>query len=161
MEESVRQRRFGSVVRVTVNTDLPAHIRQILIDNLELDNNDIYKLDGPLGLSDLMELYSIDRHDLKDAPFKPPTPYLLRTDNEDSSFFNAIRREDILLHHPYDSFTPVVDFLRAAARDPDVLAIKQTLYRVGRNSPVVQALLEAVEGAQAGGRAGGAKGAFR
>ena len=145
MEQSVRQRRFGAVVRVTVNPDLPDHIRNILIDNLELDTHDIYKLDGPLGLSDLMQLYSIDRYDLKDTPFKPPIPYLLRNENNDGSIFNAIRREDILLHHPYDSFTPVVDFLRAAARDPDVLAIKQTLYRVGRNPPVVQALLEAVE----------------
>lgn len=145
MEQSVRQRRFGSVVRVTVNTNLPEHIRKILLDNLELDNNDIYKLDGPLGLSNLIQLYNVDRYDLKDPPFKPPIPYVLRTEHNDGSVFNSIRREDILLHHPYDSFTPVVDFLKAAARDPDVLAIKQTLYRVGKNPPVVQALLEAVE----------------
>ena len=145
MEQSVRQRRFGSVVRVTVNTNLPEHIRKILLDNLELDNNDIYKLDGPLGLSNLIQLYNVDRYDLKDPPFKSPIPYVLRTEHNDGSVFNSIRREDILLHHPYDSFTPVVDFLKAAARDPDVLAIKQTLYRVGKNPPVVQALLEAVE----------------
>lgn len=145
MEQSVRQRRFGSVVRVTVNTNLPEHIRKILLDNLELDNNDIYKLDGPLGLSNLIQLYNVDRYDLKDPPFKPPIPYVLRSEHNDGSVFNSIRREDILLHHPYDSFTPVVDFLKAAARDPDVLAIKQTLYRVGKNPPVVQALLEAVE----------------
>ncbi len=145
MEESVRQRRFGSVVRVTVNPNLPDHIRNILIDNLELDRNDIYTLDGPLGLSGLMQLYGIDRHDLKETPFKPPVPLVLRTEPGDGSLFGVIRREDILLHHPYDSFTPVVDFLRSAARDPDVLAIKQTLYRLGRNPPVVQALLEAVE----------------
>lgn len=145
MEQSVRQRRFGTVVRVTVNPDMPNPIRQILIDNLEMDRNDMYTLDGPLGLSNLMQLHNIDRYDLKDPVFVPPTPHNLRVNPSDGSIFAAIRREDILLHHPYDSFTPVVDFLRAAARDPDVLAIKQTLYRVGRNPPVVEALLEAVE----------------
>ncbi|MGW8251783.1 MAG: polyphosphate kinase 1, partial [Anaerolineales bacterium] len=145
MEESVRQRRFGSVVRVTINTDMPEHVRKILIDNLEMDRNDIYTLDGYLGLSNLMQLHNIDRYELKDPLYMPPTPNNLRVETTDGSVFNAIRREDILLHHPYESFTPVVDFLRAAARDPDVLAIKQTLYRVGRNPPVVHTLLEAVE----------------
>jgi polyphosphate kinase len=145
MEQSVRQRRFGSVVRVTVNTDMPSHIRQILIDNLEMDRNDVYGMDGPLGLSGLMQLHNIDRYDLQDPVFVPPVPHVLQVNKYDGSIFAAIRREDILLHHPYDSFTPVVDFLRAAARDPDVLAIKQTLYRVGRNPPVVEALLEAIE----------------
>jgi polyphosphate kinase len=145
MEESVRQRRFGSVVRVTINTDMPEHIRKILIDNLEMDRNDIYTLEGYLGLSNLMQLHAIDRYELKDPLAIPPTPYNLRVETTDGSIFHAIRREDILLHHPYESFTPVVDFLRSAARDPDVLAIKQTLYRVGRNPPVVHALLEAVE----------------
>ncbi len=145
MEESVRQRRFGSVVRVTVNASMPAHVREILTENLEVDPHDIYTLPGMLGMSGLMQLHSIDRHDLKDPPFVPAIPAALRSDSYDGNLFAAIRREDILLHHPYESFTPVVDFLRAAARDPDVLAIKQTLYRVGRNPPVVQALLEAVE----------------
>jgi polyphosphate kinase len=145
MEQSVRQRRFGSVVRVTVNSDMPNHIRQILVDNLEMDRNDVYSLDGPLGLSGLMQLHNIDRYDLKDPVFAPPIPHTLQVNIYDGGIFSAIRREDILLHHPYDSFSPVVDFLRAAARDPDVLAIKQTLYRVGRNPPVVEALLEAVE----------------
>jgi polyphosphate kinase len=145
MEQNVRRRRFGSVVRVTVNDAMPSHIREILIENLELDRNDIYTVDGPLGFSSLMQFYNlIDRHELKDPPFKPAVPAILSY-SRDSNLFNLIRREDILLHHPYDSFTPVVDFLRSAARDPDVLAIKQTLYRVGRNPPVVQALLEAVE----------------
>lgn len=145
MEESVRKRRFGSVVRVTVNEDMPTHIREILVENLELDRNDIYPQNGPLGLSDLMQLHSIDRYDLKDPSYKPVVPNVLKTDLPDGNIFNAIRRGDILLHHPYDSFLPVVDFLRTAARDPDVLAIKQTLYRVGKNPPVVTALLEAVE----------------
>ena len=142
MEQSVRRRRFGSVVQVLVNKAMPADVRHILSENLEVERRDIYTIDGPLGLSDLMSLAQIERHDLKEPPFLPATPSILNTDH-DHDIFAAIRRGDTLLHHPYDSFTPVVEFLQAAARDPDVLAIKQTLYRVGRNSPVVEALLEA------------------
>ncbi len=143
MEQSVRQRRFGSVVRVTVNDAMPSHVRDILVENLEVDRRDIYTLDGPLGLSDLMSLYRIERHDLKDPTLRQSIPARLRSETADANIFNLIRHEDVLLHHPYDTFLPVVDFLRKASRDPDVLAIKQTLYRVGRNSPVVKALLEA------------------
>lgn len=145
MELSVRQRRFGNVVRVTVEEGMPTRIREILSENLEMDRRDIYTVDAPLGLGDLMSLHSLDRYDLKDPPFKPALPLPLRSETQDGNLLAAIRREDILLHHPYNSFKPVVEFLRMAARDPDVLAIKQTLYRVGRNSPVVQALLEARE----------------
>jgi polyphosphate kinase len=145
MEENVRQRRFGSAVRVTVNDDMPAHIRSILMENLELERNDIYPLVGPLGMSHMIQIYNIDRYDLKETPFKPTLPAALDGDNIDTNIFTIIRREDVLFHHPYDSFLPVVEFLRLAARDPDVLAIKQTLYRVGRKPPVVEALLEAVE----------------
>jgi polyphosphate kinase len=145
MEQSVRQRRFGSVVRVTVNDAMPTYIRDILIENLELDRNDIYTFDGPLGLSGLMQLYQIDRHDLKDLPFKPVILPVFNKIAPDGNIFSLMRSQNILIHHPYDSFLPVVDFLLTAARDPDVLAIKQTLYRVGRNPPVVTALLEAVE----------------
>lgn len=145
MEQSVRQRRFGSVVRVTVNDAMPTYIRDILIENLELDRNDIYTFDGPLGLSALMQLYQIDRYDLKEPPFKPVILPVFNKITPDGNIFNLMRNENILIHHPYDSFLPVVDFLLTAARDPDVLAIKQTLYRVGRNPPVVTALLEAVE----------------
>ncbi len=143
MEQSVRQRRFGSVVRVTVNSSMPSRIRDILSENLEIDRRDIYSMDGLLGLSDIKELYSLDRYDLKDPPLKQYIPTVLRGETYDGNIFNIIRREDILFHHPYVSFLPVVDFLNQAARDPDVMAIKQTLYRVGRNSPVVKALLEA------------------
>jgi polyphosphate kinase len=145
MEQSVRQRRFGSVVRVTVNDAMPTYIRDILIENLELDRNDIYTFDGPLGLSGLMQLFHIDRHDLKDPAFKPVLLPVFNKIAPDGNIFSLMRKENILIHHPYDSFLPVVDFLLTAARDPDVLAIKQTLYRVGRNPPVVTALLEAVE----------------
>jgi polyphosphate kinase len=142
MEESVRRRRFGSVVQLAVNKSTPVDIRDILRENLEVERRDIYTIDGPLGLSDLMGLTPIDRYDLKDPPFVPATPAILNHDH-DQDMFVAIRHDDIILHHPYDSFAPVVAFLQSAARDPDVLAIKQTLYRVGRNSPVVEALLEA------------------
>ncbi len=145
IEQSVRQRRFGQAVRVTVTDSMPTHVRNILIENLELDRNDIYTLDTPLGLSSLRSLYSVDRHDLKDPPFLPAVPPPLDARLAEGDIFAAIRRQDILLHHPYDSFTPVVSFLKTAANDPDVLAIKQTLYRVGPNSPIVQVLLEAVQ----------------
>jgi polyphosphate kinase len=92
-----------------------------------------------------MQLYSIDRHELKETPFIPAMPTAFDLEHYDGNIFAAIRKEDIMVHHPYESFIPVVDFLRAAARDPNVLAIKQTLYRVGGNPPVVQALLDAVE----------------
>ena len=143
IEQSVRQRRFGSVVRISINDSMSIRIREILMENLAIDRNEIYALDGPMGYSDLWSLYSIDRHDLKDQPFKPFTPRILRDDDE--NIFSAIRDRDILLHHPYDSFEPVINFLKTAANDPDVLAIKQTLYRVGNKPPVVDALLEAAE----------------
>ena len=144
MEQTVRQRRFGSVVLILINDTMSLRIREILMENLEIDRNDIYTIDGPMGYSDLMSLHSIDRYDLKDQPFKPSIPRILRT-NDDGNIFTAIRAGDILLHHPYDSFTPVIQFLSTAANDPDVLAIKQTLYRVGNKPPVVDSLLEAAE----------------
>jgi polyphosphate kinase len=145
IDQAIRQRRFGSVVRMAVNPSMPTRIRDILAANMELDRRDIYALDSPLGISALMSMRQIDRHDLKDSPYKPAKPRRLRNEPDDGDIFSAIRRQDILIHHPYDSFRPVVDFLNQAARDPDVLAIKQTLYRVGSNSPVVNALLEARE----------------
>jgi polyphosphate kinase len=145
MEQSVRQRRFGDVVRLSVNTNMPDRIQDLLIENLEVDPNDVYVFDGPLGLSDLEALIAVDRYDLKDAPFIPALAKPLRTETFDGNIFKAIRDSDILLHHPYNSFDPVIEFLKLAARDPNVLAIKQTLYRVGRNSPVVRTLLEAQE----------------
>jgi polyphosphate kinase len=144
VERSLSRRRFGSAVALFLNPApaMPDHLRVLLTENLELDESDIYSIDGPLGLSDLFELYKLDRPDLKDAPFVPRIPPALRNEPD---IFRAIQQGDILLHHPFDSFAPVVDFIRAAARDPNVLAIKQTLYRVGRDSPIVGALLEAAE----------------
>ena len=146
IEQSIRQRRFGSVVRLALNPGMPERLRDILVQNLEMDPKDVYVLEGPLGFSDLMGLYqTVDRYDLKDKPFKPYIVPSLKNSMDENDIFSAIRQGDFLLHHPYDSFLPVVDFLKTAARDPDVMAIKQTLYRVGKNPPVVQALLEAVE----------------
>jgi polyphosphate kinase len=144
MEQTVRQRRFGSVVSITINESMSARIRDILMENLEIDRNEIYTIEGPMGYSDLMSLYNIDRYELKMPQFKPSIPRSLRN-IDDGSIFTAIREGDILLHHPYDSFGPVIQFLKIAANDPDVLAIKMTLYRVGNRPPAVDALLEAAE----------------
>ncbi len=143
MIEVVGQRHFGSAVRLEVDTRMPDKIRDILMSNLEIKPYQVYASDAPLGLADLMELAALDRPDLKDSPFLPVIPAALATGEE--SIFSVLRKHNILLYHPYDSFNPVVDFIRAAAQDPDVLAIKQTLYRVGRNSPIVEALMEARE----------------
>jgi polyphosphate kinase len=145
MEQTVRQRRFGSVVLITINESMPSRIREILIENLTIDRNEIYIIEGPMGYSDLWSVYGIDRFDLKEHPFKPAIPKDLQSDEDEGNIFNVIRERDILLHHPYDSFSPVVKFLKSAANDPDVLAIKQTLYRIGNKPPVVDALLEAAE----------------
>jgi polyphosphate kinase len=141
MQESVRGRRFGTVVRLSIVPETPSDLKNLLIQNLEMDANDVYILENPLGLSSLINLHSIDRYDLKDPHFIPAVP--ARLDTTDGTIFAAIRRGNSFLHHPYDSFSPVEEFIRSAARDPNVLAIKQTLYRVERDSPVVQALLEA------------------
>jgi polyphosphate kinase len=141
VEHGVRERRFGSVVRLVVTPTMPEPVRDLLVHNLELDPRDVHVVEGPLSLSSVAMLASLDRSDLKFPSVVPAMPARLAPGDED--LFSAIRRHDVLLHHPFESFMPVVEFLRTAARDPDVLAIKVTLYRVGRNSPVVEALLEA------------------
>jgi polyphosphate kinase len=140
IEEELERRLFGFVVQLTVEPSMPQAIRDWLSDRLSVDPDDIYEHPRSQGLSDLMELYEVDRPDLKDAPFTPRYPSELR---EADTMFDALRHRDVLLYHPYDSFMPVVDFVRNAAVDSQVLAIKQTLYRVGSHSPIVDALLEA------------------
>src|SRR5216683_69865 len=142
IEQGLRERRFGSVVDLAVNPSMPPRIRSLLFDKLEITPDDLTVIDGPLGMGDVMELREVDRPDLKDPPFTPRTPREFYKGND---LFAAIRQRDLLVHHPYDTFDSVVEFIRAAAHDPDVLAIKQTLYRVGTNAPVVNTLLEAVE----------------
>ncbi|MGD1993985.1 MAG: polyphosphate kinase 1, partial [Anaerolineae bacterium] len=142
IQESVRKRQFGSAVRLEVDDKMTEEIREVLTENLGLAPYQVYTREGPLGLASLMELNKINRPDLKDPPFHPAVPPQLETDGD---IFSAIKNQDMLLYHPYDSFTPVVDLLRHAAEDPNVLAIKQTLYRVGPNSPVVATLKKARE----------------
>lgn len=144
MEEGVRQRKFGSVVRLEVNRQMPRSILNILMQNLEVDSSEVFRGNGLLGMSRVEAIAAMDRPELKYRPFTPAHPPEFRSP-VDEDLFTVIRRRDVLLHHPFQSFQPVVDFLRKAAHDPDVLAIKVVLYRVGRNSPVVEALLDAVE----------------
>lgn len=142
IEASVRRRRFGHVVRVTVTPEMPERIRHILRQNLEITEDELVVLSPPLGFSDLMCLYDVDRPDLKYPPFVPAVPETL-VPTAKENIFALIRRQDVLLHRPFESFDPVVSLINTAANDPKVLAIKMTLYRVGRNSPIVEALLEA------------------
>jgi polyphosphate kinase len=144
VEEAMLQRRFLNVVRLQVSTSMPDHIVKILTTNLEIGEQEVYDIEEPVGLGRLSQLYGIDRPDLKDREFIAAIPKRLGSDS-DEDVFALLSREELLLHHPFDSFQPVVDFLRHAAKDPLVLAIKMTLYRVGRDSPIVAALLEAVE----------------
>ena len=144
VEEAVWQRRFRAVVRLQVSRSIPSAMLDTLVENLEIDRRDVYNVDGPVDLSRLRAIASLDRPELKDPPFLPHVPSGLHPKG-DEDIFSLLRREDILLHHPYESFQPVIEFLRRAAVDPDVLAIKMTLYRVGRNSPIVEALLNAIE----------------
>lgn len=146
MQQNIRKRKFGSVVQVALHPSMPEGIRSLLVDNLEVTQNDVYILNHPLGLGNLWQLYSsVERHELKYPLYKPNIPKPLRFMAAPEDIFDAIRLGNIFLHHPYDSFSPVIDFINAAARDPNVLAIKQTVYRVGSNAPVVEALLEAAE----------------
>ncbi len=141
IERFVRRRRFGSVIRVTTSVTMPEHIRGILKETLELEDHDLYAVESPLG-----------RGASGRRPDRLPRPRVSAARAVSAvgsrrrgrvKIFAAIRQRDILLHHPYDSFDPVVQFVTAAAADPDVMAIKTTLYRVGRNAPVVDALMEA------------------
>lgn len=145
IEEGVRQRRFGDTVGMMLHPSMPARVRDLLVENLKLTTVDTYEVEGPLNLSALMSLMRIDRPDLKDEPFIPHVPMIMRNAQSSNELFAAIRQQDILLHHPFDSFQPLVALIEAAATDPDVLAIKQTLYRVGPNSPIVSALMRARE----------------
>ena len=142
IEESVRKRHFGSAVRLEIDGTMPNNVRDILVNNLGLAPYQVYAVDGPIGLADVMELTNVNRPDLKDKPFQPAVPPPLSTEE---SIFSVMRRHNFLFYHPYDSFDPVVRFVREAARDPEVLAIKQTLYRVGPDAPIVAALMDARE----------------
>lgn len=140
IEESVRERQFGSPIRLEIDSTMSDDVYDILRSNMKVEPYQLYVVDGPVGLGDLMELVKVERPDLKDQLFAPSIPSAFKTDED---IFSLIRRKNILLYHPYDSFDPVVRFIQESAKDPQVLAIKMTLYRVGSNSPVVKALLDA------------------
>jgi polyphosphate kinase len=149
MEESIQQlsiqrREFGAVMQVAMYANMPDAIRNLLAELLQVSPQDFYIKGSPLGLRSLWQFYnSIDRDDLKYREYKPAVPQALKKVSQPQDIFAAIKDGNILLHHPYDSFSPIVDFLTFAARDPKVLSIHQTLYRVGQDSPIVKALMDA------------------
>lgn len=142
IEQNIRQRKFGSVVRMEVEKTMPEFMLETLMENLQISKEDIHIIDGHIGLSDVMYLYDLPLHHLKEKYFYPLVPRLFE---DDEDVFSILRKKDIILHHPFDSFTPVIEFIKQASSDPDVLAIKQTLYRVGPKSPIVKYLIEAAE----------------
>jgi polyphosphate kinase len=147
VQSQVKDRRFGSVVRLEVADETPAHLVHILLEQLGVSSNDVYRIKGHLYLPDLMVLYKLNIPNLKDTPFYPTLPS--RLSNATYNIFNVIKEGDVLLHLPYHSFAPVEDFIRTAAYDPNVLTIKLTLYRAGlsnrdEKTPIVQALIDAV-----------------
>jgi len=142
IQENIRRRKFGKVVRLEVEKSMPDFMLDVLIENLEITKFDLQIIDGQLGLSDVIKIYELPFHHLKE---KLLHAFAFPTIEEDENIFSIIKKNDILLHHPYDSFSPVITFIKTASEDPDVLAIKQTLYRVGPNSPIIKYLIEAAE----------------
>jgi polyphosphate kinase len=142
VDREIRRRRFGACVRLEVAAGIPERVRRLLVEKLSIDEEDVYEASGPLGLQGLMSIAGLARPELRDTPFVARLPGDL---SEKSDLFALIRKGDVLLHHPYDSFGPVLSFLRQAADDPDVLAIKMTLYRTGSNAEVVRSLIRAAE----------------
>lgn len=139
----LRQRRRGRIVRIQINSDAPTDLRDLILRGLETEPNDLFIVTGMIGLSQLAELIRTEHADLQFPAYEPRYPERIREHSGDC--FAAIRQKDILVHHPYESFDVVVEFVRQAALDPDVIAIKQTLYRTSANSPIVAALIEAAE----------------
>ncbi len=143
IEKQLKKRQWGEAIRLEVEEGIEKRLLKIIRKELKISEEDIYYINGPLDLTVLMKLYGVDGFDfLKEEKFTPqPVPEL----PADCDIFEEIRKRDILLHHPYQTFTPVVDFIKKASRDPQVLAIKQTLYRVSGNSPIIAALAQAAE----------------
>lgn len=141
VQGELAMRNYGDEVRLEIDRHCPDDTVSFLLDRFELSRDRLFLVDGPVNLNRIQEINNlVDRPDLKYAPFKPSVPPQLARNKD---IFAAIRRHDILLHHPFESFSPVVEFLRQAASSPEVLAIKQTLYRTGANSPIVAALIRA------------------
>jgi polyphosphate kinase len=142
-ETALKRRRRGEVVRLKISASAPSGLRKTIMDELRVTADEVVEIDGLIGIADLKELVLDERPDLQWPAFKPRVPE--RVTDHDGDMFAAIRQKDMLLHHPYETFDMVVRFLAQAARDPDVLAIKQTLYRTSNQSPIVDALCEAAE----------------
>ncbi|HWI03403.1 MAG TPA: polyphosphate kinase 1, partial [Acidimicrobiales bacterium] len=147
VELELRRRRFGRAVRLEVSTTMAEETRELLMRELELSPEDVYVVDGPIELSGLMAVYDLDRPDLKDSSWVGVTqPLLVDEDGDANDIFAVLRQQEVLVHHPYDSFaTSVVAFIEQASKDPQVLAIKQTLYRTSGDSPIIEALIRAAE----------------
>lgn len=143
IQKQLKKRQWGEVIRLEVEDGMDKQLLKILKKEFNIRGDDIFHISGPLDLTFLMKMYGMEGFEqLKNKPYQPqPVPALM----EETDIFAAIRKQDILLHHPYQTFDPVVDFVRQAAKDPDVLAIKQTLYRVSGNSPIIAALAQAAE----------------
>jgi len=148
VQEELQLRRFAEAVRLEFNENAEPQIRELLQEELHLEPGDVYDRTGPLEYRDLFEIGSLPRPELREKPWRPITPPALA--DEDADLFNTIARRDILLHHPYESFERSTErFVAAAARDPNVLAIKQTIYRTSRDSPFVRSLIKAAEAGKA------------
>ncbi len=143
IEKQLKKRQWGEAIRLEVEDGIDKRLLQIIRKELKIKMDDIYYINGPLDLTFLMKMYGMEEFDhLKGKSYVPQKPKYL---DPERNIFEQIREKDILLHHPYETFSPVVEFVRAASKDPDVLAIKQTLYRVSGNSPIIAALAQAAE----------------
>ncbi len=143
IEKQLKKRQWGEVIRLEIDERVDKRLLKILKKELRIENDDIFFINGPLDLTFLMKMYGMDGFDALKTP--KYTPQRVPTLMNDDDIFTNIRKGDIFLHHPYESFDPVVDFVRTASKDPDVLAIKQTLYRVSGNSPIIAALAAAAD----------------
>jgi polyphosphate kinase len=141
IQQEVRQRRFGSPVRLEVSAHMPQEMVAYLTESLDLLSEDVYVIDGPLAIQDFMSLYDLNRPDMKDKPFAAATPKW----QGKRSIFDVMKDRDLLMHHPFDSYNTVTDFINEAVDDPDVVAIKICLYRTGSESPIPPALIRASE----------------
>ncbi len=143
IEKQLKMRKWGQVIRLEVEDGIDKRLKKLLRKELNIEEDSIFKINGPLDLTFLMKIYGMSGFDfLKDRPFVPQPPKMI---DPDRNLFEQIRERDILLYHPYESFDPIVQFVRMAAKDPNVLAIKQTLYRVSSHSPIIASLAAAAE----------------